>query len=95
MKPNEILDTLNDVDLNFVKVSEQEPVKGKNRNGKIVSRITALSAALDVIIGKETVIARCDVNEPRPFTIATEMKQPSDPNGISVITIDHRAVGTE
>ena len=78
MKPTDITDALNDVDPGFVKESEPEPAKGKKANGRIVARIAALAAALAVIIGVGTVIARHGTKAPTPSIQTTENKRPSE-----------------
>lgn len=78
MKPTDITDALNDVDPGFVKESEPEPAKGKKANGRIVARIVALAAALVVIIGVGTVIARHGTKDPTPSIQTTETQQATE-----------------
>ncbi len=78
MKPTDISDALNGVDPGFVKESEPEPAKGKKVNGKIVARIAALAAALTVIIGVGTVIARHGAKDPTPSIQTTETQQATE-----------------
>ena len=78
MKPTDISDALNGVDPGFVKESEPEPAKGKKVNGKIVARIAALAAALAVIIGVGTVIARHGAKDPTPSIQTTETQQATE-----------------
>ena len=78
MKPTDITDALNDVDPGFVKESEPEPAKGKKVNGRIVARIVAFAAALAVIIGVGTVIARHGAKDPTPSIQTTETQQTTE-----------------
>ena len=78
MKPTDISDALNGVDPGFVKESEPEPAKGKKVNGRIVARIATLAAALAVIIGVGTVIARHGAKDPTPSIQTTETQQATE-----------------
>ena len=87
MKPTDITDALNGVDPGFVKESEPEPVKGKNRNGKIVARIAALAAALAVIIGVGTVLSPRIFKDPAPSVPTTEAARTNDQNDSPVTAV--------
>ena len=78
MIPSDITDALNDVDPGFVKESQPEPEKGKKATGRIVAKIAALAAALAVIIGVGTVIARHGAKDPTPSIHSTENERPSE-----------------
>ncbi|MBQ7639307.1 MAG: hypothetical protein IJS90_10445 [Clostridia bacterium] len=66
MKPNDIVDALNDVDPTLVGDSAPGAAKKKKKTGVIAARVAALAAALAVIIGVGAVAAKRAADKPTP-----------------------------